>query len=487
MKKSIIPTLYKHNLTLLTDLYQLTMANGYWKNDMYNHEAVFHLFYRKNPFKNGFAIAAGLDQVISYLENLRFEVDDIRYLANLKGADGKALFDETFLNYLQRFKFDCDVDAVPEGTVVFPHEPLIRIKGNLIQAQLIETALLTMVNFQTLIATKAARIKKAAQNDSVLEFGLRRAQGIDGGITASRAAYIGGCDGSSNVLAGKLFDIPIKGTHAHSWVMAFDNEISAFSAYANAMSNNCVFLVDTYDTIEGVKYAIQVGHKLREQGKELLGIRLDSGDLADLSIKAREILDEAGFETTQIIASNDLDEYRIKTLKEKGAKITVWGVGTRLVTAFDQPALGGVYKLGAIKSPTETDWNYKIKLSETPIKVSNPGILNVKRIYKNNKPIGDAIYSETDFNNNITNEKSIEQFISFNNESVEVGNFEQKNVLEPIFRKGKLVYKLPTIHQIRQRTLNQIATFNDNTIKNYQVGLEVNLNERKRQLLIANC
>jgi nicotinate phosphoribosyltransferase len=484
MKKSIIPTLYKHNLTLLTDLYQLTMANGYWKNDMYNHEAVFHLFYRKNPFKNGFAIAAGLEQVISYLENLRFEVDDIRYLANLKGADGKALFDETFLNYLQRFKFDCDVDAIIEGTVVFPHEPLVRIKGNLIQAQLVETALLTMVNFQTLIATKAARIKKAAQNDSVLEFGLRRAQGIDGGLTASRAAYIGGCDGTSNVLAGKLFDIPVKGTHAHSWVMAFDNELSAFSAYANAMPNNCVFLVDTYDTIEGVKYAIEVGNKLKSAGKQLLGIRLDSGDLAALSIEARKILDAAGFEKTAIVASNDLDEYRIKTLKEKGAKITVWGVGTRLVTAFDQPALGGVYKLGAIKSQTETDWNYKIKLSENPIKVSNPGVLQVKRIYKNNQPIADAIFSETDFiNDNSEIKNPIQQIIRFNNELIEVETLEQKNLLQPIFRQGKLVYELPNIHQIRKHTLSQIAIFNDDIINNYKIGLESNLNERKRQLI----
>jgi len=487
MKKSIIPTLYKHNLTLLTDLYQLTMANGYWKNEMYNHEAVFHLFYRKNPFKNGFAIAAGLEQVISYFQDLRFEVEDIRYLANLKGADGKALFDETFLNYLQRFKFNCVIDAVPEGTVVFPHEPLIRIKGNLIQAQLVETALLTMVNFQKLIATKAARIKKVAQNDSVLEFGLRRAQGIDGGITASRAAYIGGCDGTSNVLAGKLFDIPVKGTHAHSWVMAFDNEVAAFSAYANAMPNNCVFLVDTYDTIEGVKYAIEVGKTLRQQGKDLLGIRLDSGDLAALSIEARKILDAAGFEKTAIIASNDLDEYRIQTLKEKGAKITVWGVGTRLVTAFDQPALGGVYKLGAIKSQTETDWNYKIKLSENPIKVSNPGVLQVKRIYKDNQPIADAIYSETDFvNHNPENRNQIQQIISFNNELIEVEQLEQKNLLQPIFRKGELVYKLPTIHQIRQHTLSQIAIFKDVVIDDYKVGLEHRLNERKIELINRN-
>lgn len=477
--KGTISRLYRHNLTLLTDLYQLTMANGYWENEMYNHEAVFHLFYRKNPFKNGFAIAAGLEQVIDYLQNLRFDVDDIRYLANLKGADNKALFNEGFLNYLQRFEFSCDVDAVPEGTIVFPHEPLIRIKGNLIQAQLVETALLTMINFQTLIATKSVRIKAAAGDDAVLEFGLRRAQGIDGGLSASRAAYIGGCDATSNVLAGKLFDIPVKGTHAHSWVMCFDNELDAFSAYAKTMPNNCTLLVDTYDTIEGVKYAIEIGKQLRTDGFDLAGIRLDSGDLAALSIEARKILDDAGFENTKIVASNDLDEYRIKTLKENGAKITVWGVGTRLATAYDQPALGGVYKLGAIKSPTETDWNYKIKLSEQPIKVSNPGVLQVHRFFDDNaSPIADMIFNE----NAVDNTNNLITFAN-GNENIDLSNFQAKKLLRPIFRNGQLVYKLPNIHSIRNRSIEQMKQFDEQRLKEYKIGLEMNLDKRKKNLM----
>lgn len=472
----IISKLYRHNLTLLTDLYQLTMANGYWKNNMYNHQSVFHLFFRKNPFDNKFAIAAGLEQVIDYLQNLRFNVDDIQYLANLKGADGNSLFDEGFLNYLQRFEFNCDVDAVPEGTVVFPHQPLIRIKGNLIQAQLIETALLTLVNFQTLIATKAARIKKAAGKDSLLEFGLRRAQGIDGGLSASRAAYIGGCDATSNVLAGKLYDIPVKGTHAHSWVMCFENEIEAFSAYANAMPNNCTFLVDTYDTIEGVKYAIAVGKRLRQSGSDLLGIRLDSGDLAALSIEARKILDDAGFKNTKIVASNDLDEYRIKMLKENGSKITVWGVGTRLATAYDQPALGGVYKLGAVKAPNETNWNYKIKLSEQSIKVSNPGILQVNRYYKNDSPIADVIFNEHA-------EKNTDSLITFDDETIDLTNYQAKKLLRPIFRNGQLVYQSPDIHSIRNRTIKQINQIDEKLLNEYKQGLEYNLYHRKMEMI----
>jgi nicotinate phosphoribosyltransferase len=477
MTNGSISKLYRHNLTLLTDLYQLTMANGYWQNSMYYHESVFHLFYRKNPFKNDFVIAAGLEQVIDYLQNLRFNVDDIQYLANLKGADNQALFDEGFLNFLQRFEFTCDVDAVPEGTIVFPHEPLIRIKGNLIQAQLVETALLTMINFQSLIATKSARIKAAAGDDLVLEFGLRRAQGIDGGLSASRAAYIGGCDATSNVLAGKLFDIPVKGTHAHSWVMCFENDLEAFSAYANAMPNNTTLLVDTYDTIEGVKYAIEIGKQLRERGFDLAGVRLDSGDLAALSIEARQLLDAAGFENSNIVASNDLDEYRIKTLKENGAKITVWGVGTRLVTAYDQPALGGVYKLGAIKAPTETEWNYKIKLSEQAIKVSNPGILQVHRYFdEKSAPIADVIFNENEKNHT-------DELVTFDNKVVDLSNFQSKKLLRPIFRQGKLVYELPNIHAIRNRTIQQVRQFDEQVLNGYNIGLEKELNERKKVLM----
>jgi len=475
-RKGNLPQIYQHNLTLLTDLYQLTMANGYWKNDMHEHQAVFHLFFRKSPFNNEYAIAAGLAQAIDYLQNLRFEVDDIQYLASLKSDNNEALFDEAFLNYLQRFKFDCDVDAVAEGTVIFPNQPLIRIKGNLIQAQLVETALLNILNFQTLIATKAGRIKVAAKDDIVLEFGLRRAQGIDGGLSASRAAYIGGCDATSNVLAGKLFGIPVKGTHAHSWVMCFENDLEAFMAYANAMPSNCTFLVDTYNTIEGVKYAIEVGQYLRQQGNDLIGIRLDSGDLAELSITARQLLDDAGFQNSKIVASNDLDEYRIKMLKKNGAQITVWGVGTRLVSAYDQPALGGVYKLGAIKSSNDSNWTYKIKLSEQPAKTSIPGILQVYRYYKDDLPIADMIINE-DLQN------KADTLITSNNEVIDISSYSSKKMLRPIFRKGQLVYDLPDIHAIRKRSIEQTKVFDELLLNDYKIGLERSLFDYKSNLI----
>jgi nicotinate phosphoribosyltransferase len=338
-----IVSIYDQSLALLTDFYQMTMAYGYWKAGLERKEAVFQLFFRKTPFKGGFTIAAGLESVIHFIENFKFDSSDLNYLAQLKGPDGNLYFNEEFLNYLAQLRFTGDIDAIPEGTVVFPYEPLVRVQAPLIECQLLESPLLNLINFPTLVATKAARVCLAANGDSVIEFGLRRAQGIDGALTASRAAYIGGCDSTSNILAGKMFGIPVKGTHAHSWVMVFDEELEAFQTYAKNLPNNCVFLVDTYDTIEGVKKAIQVGQWLRQEGKKMIGIRLDSGDLADLSIKSRALLDQAGFENAVIVASNELDETIISELKRQGAQINVWGVGTNLVTAKDQPALDGVY------------------------------------------------------------------------------------------------------------------------------------------------
>jgi nicotinate phosphoribosyltransferase len=385
-----IEDVYGSSLALLTDLYQLSMACGYWKAGTGDREAVFHLTYRRPPFGGGYAIAGGIAPALAYLRTLRFTPDDIAYLGTLPDATGQPLFPKGFLDTLAAMKFSCTVDAVPEGNLVFAHEPIIRIQGPMIQAQLVETALLTMVNFQTLIATKASRIAAAAKGAPVMEFGLRRAQGIDGGLSASRAAYLGGTHATSNVLAGKLFGIPVKGTHAHSWVMFHGDELSSFREYANALPGNCTFLVDTYDTLEGVRNAIVVGKQLRADGHELQGIRLDSGDLAHLSIEARRLLDEAGFEKARIVASNDLDENLINSLHEQGAKIDTWGIGTKLVTAFDQPALGGVYKLGAVKEAA--GWRDVIKLSEQPIKISNPGILQVKRLRRAGELVGDVIY-----------------------------------------------------------------------------------------------
>ena len=336
----MINRLYDTSLSLLTDLYQLTMAYGYWKSGKAEQEAVFNLYFRKHPFQGGFTIACGLSSVIDYLNEYRIDEEDLEYIGSLTGSDGKVLFETGFLDYLRTMEFKCSVNAIPEGTVVFPNEPLLRIQGPVLQCQLLETPLLNLINFQSLIATKAARMRLVANEDSLLEFGLRRAQGPDGGMTASRAAYIGGFDATSNVLAGKLYGIPVKGTHAHSWVMSFDDELESFETYARYMPNNVTLLVDTYDSIQGVKNAIIVGNQLRERGYELGGIRLDSGDLAYLSIEARKLLDDAGFQKTNIVASNDLDEYIMDSLKIQGAKINVWGIGTKLVTAFDQPALG---------------------------------------------------------------------------------------------------------------------------------------------------
>lgn len=477
--------LYRPSLALLTDLYQLTMAYGYWKSGVNTKEAVFHLFFRENPFHSGFSIACGLEYVVNLLATLHFDPEDLAYLAELRGSDGNRLFEQDFLAYLGAMDFSCHVDAIPEGTVVFPREPLVRVQGPIIQCQLLETVLLNLINFQTLIATKAAHICLAAAGEPVLEFGLRRAQGIDGALAASRAAYIGGCAATSNVLAGKLFGIPVRGTHAHSWVMSFDDELEAFQAYARAMPNNCIFLVDTYNTLEGVRKAVQIGQWLRLQGRELIGIRLDSGDLAQLSIEARRILDEAGFPQAIIIGSGDLDEQAIKELKRRGAKITTWGVGTKLVTAYNQPALGGVYKLGAIRAPGGP-WRDRIKLSEEPTKVSTPGILQVRRFYTAHRRfLADVIYSE---------------------ESRPAGGWTlvdplhptvrhrlppdtpYTDLLVPVFRDGKAVYSSPPLQQIRQRAQDQLACLPAEVKRSpdpapYPVGLEESLYEHELQLI----
>ena len=364
------------NLTLLTDLYQLTMMQGYFKNNR-NDTVVFDAFYRTNPSGNGFAIAAGLEQVIDYLKNLRFSPEDIEYLRSLH------IFDEDFLEYLTNFKFTGSVYAIPEGTVVFPKEPLLKVIAPIMEAQLIETAILNIVNHQSLIATKAARVVYAAKGDGVLEFGLRRAQGPDAGVYGARAAMIGGCVGTSNVLAGQKFGVPVSGTHAHSWIMSFPDEYTAFKKYADLYPNACILLVDTYDTLKsGVPNAIRVFKEMREAGIPLTkyGIRLDSGDLAYLSKRARKMLDKAGFPDAVISASSDLDENLIDSLKAQGAEIKLWGVGTNLITSKDQPAFGGVYKLAAIKNADGT-YTPKIKLSENTAKVTNPGNKTVYRIY----------------------------------------------------------------------------------------------------------
>lgn len=477
--------LYREPLVLLTDLYQITMAYGYWKTGTADKEAVYHLFFRKAPFNGQFALACGLQYVIDYVRNLRVTDSDIEYLKTLTGADQQPLFDTAFLDYLKKLAFSCTIDAVPEGTPVFPQEPIIRVRGPLLQCQLLETAFLNIVNFQTLIATKSARIREAAGDRPVIEFGLRRAHGFDGGVSASRAAYIGGADGTSNVLAGKLFGIPVKGTHAHSWVMSFDNELQAFRMYADAMPNNCIFLVDTYDTLKGVDHAIEVAKSLQENGHKLQGIRLDSGDLAYLSIEARKKLDQAGLHDVKIMASNDLDEHIISNLNLQGARIDAWGVGTKLITSFDQPALGGVYKLGAIRE-LGNSWEYKLKLSEQQIKISNPGVLQVRRFSADGQYSADAIYDDESA---LPNDMVIVDPVDVTRRKVIESGTTSKDLLVPIFDKGKFVYKTPTLQETKSYCQNELGKFHP-AIKRllnphrYPAGLELSLHELKIQLVL---
>lgn len=476
--------LYNQSMALLTDLYQMTMSYGYWKNGFHQKEAVFHLTFRRCPFHGGYTVAAGLEAVVEYLKNFHFNPDDLAYLNTLKDAEENPFFSNSFLDYLADLKFTCSVDAVPEGTTIFPHEPLLRIQGPLIQCQILESPLLNLMNFSSLVATKAARICSAAKGEEVIEFGLRRAQGIDGALTASRSAYIGGCGSTSNLLAGKLFGIPVKGTHSHSWVMVFDEELEAFQSYAENLPGNCVFLVDTYDTIEGVKKAIEVGKWLQERSKKFLGIRLDSGDLAYLSIKSRELLDAAGFYDTKIIASNELDETIISELKRQGAQITVWGVGTNLVTARDQPALDGVYKLSAIRDPNGP-WKYKLKLSEQMIKVSNPGILQVRRFHNKQENVADVIYN---IENDLEQECQIIDPLDPTKQKVLKKGLASTDLLVPVFRDGKCVYDLPSIHEIRKKTQEELQRFPAGIKRflnphQYVVGMEKSLYDLKINLI----
>jgi nicotinate phosphoribosyltransferase len=471
---------------LLTDLYQLTMAYGYWKQDRLEQDAVFHLTFREHPFQSGYTVTCGLADVINYIRHFRFHPDDLAYLGELKGGDGKKLFGPGFLKYLSKLDFACDMEAIPEGSMVFPHEPLLRISGPLVQCQLLETALLNIINFQTLIATKAARICLAAHGAPVLEFGLRRAHGPDGALAATRAAYIGGCAATSNVLAGKVFGIPVRGTHAHSWVMSFSNEPEAFAAFAATFPGNSIFLVDTYDTLEGVRNAIEAGRVLRQKGHDLMGIRLDSGDLAYLSIQARRLLDEAGFKQTQILASNDLDENIISSLQSQGAVIDVWGVGTKLVTAFDQPALGGVFKLGAVRWPGG-DWECKIKLSEQAVKVSNPGFLQVRRFEHQSGYVADMLYNEL---GGINTPQTIVNPADITMRKKIPAKSKHHDLLVPIFRKGELTYQSPPIQEIRAFAQKELKRFHSG-IKRllnphiYPVGLELGLHELKTGMMEA--
>ncbi len=482
----LLADLYRPSLALLTDLYQLTMAYAVWRSGAWKDEAVFHLNFRRAPFASGYTVAAGLPAALELLEGLRFTEEDRAYLATLSGADGKPLFEPAFLDALGRLDLGLDVDAVPEGTLVFPQEPLLRVKGPVAACMLAETPLLNLVNFPTLVATKAARVVQAARGEPVLEFGLRRAQGVDGAMTASRAAYLGGCAATSNVLAGRLYGIPVKGTHAHSWVMLFDEERESFQRYAEAMPNNCVFLVDTYDTLQGVRHAVEVGRWLRARGQTLLGVRLDSGDLADLSIKARQILDEGGFPEARIYASNDLDEKIIESLKQQDARIAVWGVGTRLVTAFDEPALGGVYKLAAVRAQGAKEWRYRVKVSEQPAKTSTPGLLQVRRFETAQGFAGDGIYNlDAGWQGP---REIIHPFDPTLRWPIPAGASET-DLLVPAMRAGKIVLEGESLEGARRRVARQLERLPAGAKRFmnahlYPVGLEPRLQELRTKMVL---
>lgn len=472
------------DLTLLTDLYELTMMQGYFKNPT-DQVVVFDAFYRQNPCDGGYAIAAGLEQVIEYIRDLHFSPDDVEYLRGLN------LFDDDFLEYLRGFHFTGDIYAIPEGTVVFPREPLLKVVAPVMEAQLVETAILNIINHQSLIATKASRVVYAAKGDGIMEFGLRRAQGPDAGIYGARAAVIAGCVGTSNVLTGQMFGVPVKGTHAHSWIMSFLDEYTAFKTYADLYPDACILLVDTYDTLRsGVPNAIRVFKEMREKGIDLkgYGIRLDSGDLAYLTKKARKMLDDAGFEDAIISASSDLDEYLIDSLKTQGAAITSWGVGTNLITSKDNPAFGGVYKLAAVMGDDGT-FIPKIKLSENSEKITNPGNKTVYRVYDADGMIkadlialADETYDESQplllFDPVETWKKTL----------MEPGEYSMREIMVKVFDKGECVYDSPNVMDIQKYCKQEQATLWDESKRliNPQVvhvDLSQKLYDLKQELL----
>lgn len=474
------------NMTLLTDLYEITMAQGYWSQGKLDTEACFYSFYRDNPFGGGYGVFCGANQIAELIDGFGFTDDDIEYLASLSTTTGTPLFNPDFLAWLRTLELSVDISAVPEGAPVFPREPLVRVMGPLLQCQLLEPAILNGVNFQTLIATKAARICQAAEGRPVSEFGLRRAQGPDGAMSSSRAAYVGGCASVANVLAGKRFDIPVGGTHAHSWVMSFPDELTAFRAYAAEMPDNCTLLVDTYDVRQGVANAIIVARELERKGHKLQAIRIDSGDLAWLSKMARSMLDKAGFFDVGIVLSNDLDEYTIMSLNEQKAQYTALGVGTHLAAAYGQPALGGVYKLSAIREPGDSAWVPRLKISEQLYKRTIPGVLDVRRYYDDEGRLaGDLIF---DVNDGVPETAVIVDPLDATRRKRMEGRFE--TLLKPIVEDGKVIATDLTARSARARRAEQLALLDDSIKRfmnphEYPCGIERTLFKKRNDIVIA--
>lgn len=484
----------KMDWSLFTDLYQLTMAEGYWRSGRGNERAAFTMFFRNYPFEGGYAIACGIAQLAHIIDEYAFSPDDLAYLSGLEAPGGGPLFSGEFLDYLSTLELSLDIDVTPEGTVVFPHEPIVCVKGPILQCQLLETALLNCVNFETLIATKAARVCQAAKGAPVAEFGLRRAQGL-GGIWASRAAIVGGCASTSNVLAGKLFGLPVSGTHAHSWVMAFDDELEAFREYARLFPRNCTLLVDTFDVEKGIENAITVGLEMKERGEKLAAIRIDSGDLSWLSKMARKMLDEAGLDDVGIVLSNDLDEYTIKSILDEGSPVSAWGVGTKLATAYEQPTLGGVYKLSAVYDEKAGAWTDRLKISESAAKLTLPGVLNVRRYFTDDGKIaGDMIFDET--KDVMVGEVIVDPVDPLRQK--QLAGKDHAVLLQPLVRAGKVVGASPdgmpsdgrfSALEARSRAQRELSTLDETQLRmlnphTYPVGLERGLHDR-RQALVA--
>lgn len=475
---------HKDDVSLNTDLYELTMAQGFWDSGLAAAQGCFSVFFRTYPFSGGYAIAAGIGQVASLVENFAFSEEHIDYLSQLKAPGGGALFKKAFLDYLKNFKMNVDIWAIPEGELAFSREPMLRVEGPLIDCQLLETALLNTVNFQTLLATKTARVVSAAQGHPIFEFGLRRAQGPDGGLTAARASFVGGAAATSNLLAGKVYDIPVFGTHAHSWVMAFDTQLEAFRAFARSMPNNCVLLLDTYDVHLGVRDAITVAREMEARGERLAGIRLDSGDLAKLSIMVRKAFDEAGLPYVKISASNDLDEYTIQSLYAQGAPIDSFGVGTKLATCDPQPALGGVYKLSAMRKDESLPWKPTIKVSEVSYKRTIPGVQQIMRCYnKAGSPVGDMIY---DVNEGISDRSTMVDVLD-NLITHDISASTGRDLLEHIVSHGRCIKDPDSLRQARARAQQALAAL-DPAIRRflnpevYPVGLETQLSALRSRL-----
>lgn len=472
------------NQTLLTDFYQLTMMQGYLKSHKADEKIVMDMFFRKNPCGGGYTIICGISELVSYIQNLKFSDEDIEYLRAQK------IFDEEFLGYLKEFRFRGDIYGVREGSIMFPHEPIIQVRGNILEASFVETALLSIINFQSLIATKASRVCMSAYKDSVMEFGLRRSQGLEAGLYGAKAAVVGGCDGTSNVLAGKRFNIPALGTHSHAWVQSFDSELEAFRAYAKTYPDNCVLLVDTYDTLRsGVPNAITVFQELTNKGYKPSGIRIDSGDLEYLSKKARVMLDNAGFQEVKIVASDNLDENIIERLKTSNAKIDSWGVGTKLITSYDCPSLGGVYKLSAlIKNGKVIP---KMKFSEDPRKMNNPGIKQVYRIYdkESNRAQADLI---TLHDERIDESKPLEIFHPlYTYKKKKIENFTVKPLLNPLFKDGEFVGELSSVLEAKEYAKQEKKSFWHEYLRNtkpatYKVDLSQKLWDIREELIAIN-